>query len=90
MDGQKLRPVAGVESGKLVKPVGRDEYAQVVQAAQEAVRRAVAGIAASEALPAPGDHCRYCDYGDVCRTSRDNVHDGEPIDGAAAPAEGGL
>jgi ATP-dependent helicase/nuclease subunit B len=70
--------IAGVETGGEVKPVSRDEFDETMEAAQQAVRRAAAGIAAGEVVPTPGDHCRFCDYGDVCRTLPGNVHDGEP------------
>jgi ATP-dependent helicase/DNAse subunit B len=74
-----FRPVAGVESGSVVKPVNRDEYAETIQEAQAAVQRAVAEIAEGNIFPTPGAHCAHCDYLDVCRFSRDNVHDGEAI-----------
>jgi len=88
VDQQRFRPVAGVEDGRMVKIVNPDEHAEMMQAAQEAVRRAVAGIAAANVLPTPGPHCAYCAYSDVCRTSRDNVHDGEPLEVVEDPSSG--
>jgi ATP-dependent helicase/nuclease subunit B len=78
-DTRPLQPIAGVEDGKLVKPLSTEEYDEMMLAVREAVRRAIRGISEGAVRPVPGEHCRFCDYGDVCRTDRVGVHDGEPL-----------
>lgn len=88
VDMRAYQPVPGVENGREVKPVSAEEYAEVLEVARRAVREAVAGIQAVHLLPATGEHCRHCDYADVCRTGRDGGHDGEPLPGANAMQDG--
>lgn len=78
VDIQQFKPAPG-EDGRLVRPVGPEKWKELIQAVQETIRRFVAQIREANVLPVPGDHCRFCIYGDICRTSRDNVHDGEPV-----------
>ncbi|HXG23487.1 MAG TPA: PD-(D/E)XK nuclease family protein, partial [Chthonomonadales bacterium] len=78
VDIQRFKPVPG-EDGKLVKPVGPEKWGEVLQTVQDTIRWFASQIREANVLPAPGDHCRFCIYGDICRTSRDNVHDGEPV-----------
>jgi ATP-dependent helicase/nuclease subunit B len=87
VDARRFQPIAGAEDGRLVKPVGPDEFSEALHNAQEAVRRAVEGIEAGEVLPTPGEHCRWCDYSDICRTGRDRSHDGEPMPPLPGPLE---
>ncbi len=86
VDIRVFQPVAGVEDGKMAKPLSADEYMEASFAAQQSVRQAVAGIRAGYVMPTPGEHCRFCDYADVCRMARDGVHDGQPYD-ATGPRE---
>lgn len=78
VDVRTFQPLAGVEDGRMAKPVAPDEYREALEAAQQTVRSAVAGIRAGRIAPQPGDHCRWCDFVDVCRTSPDGVYDGAP------------
>jgi ATP-dependent helicase/nuclease subunit B len=79
VDARAFQPLPGVEDGRLAKPVGSDEYQQALDAAQHSVRSAVAGMRAGDILPTPGDHCRWCDFTDACRTTPDGTHDGQPL-----------
>ena len=81
-----FQPLPGVEDGRMAKPICTDEFEQAVSAAESAVRYAVSGIQSGRILPSPGEHCRFCDYVDVCRTTPDGVHDGEAL--PLAPEEG--
>jgi ATP-dependent helicase/nuclease subunit B len=86
VDVRAFQPVAGVEDGKVAKPLSGEEYAEALSAAQQAVRQAVERIREGYVMATPGEHCRWCDYSDVCRMGRDGVHDGEAYtdDGPAA------
>jgi ATP-dependent helicase/nuclease subunit B len=75
---QRVFGPAPGEDGRMVKPVGPDEYTEAADNAVDAVRRAVLGIASGRVLPRPGDHCRWCDYGDICR-AQSGTHDGAPL-----------
>lgn len=88
VDVQRFRPAPG-EDGRLAKPVGPEKWGEVIQAVQETIRRFVSQVREANVLPAPGDHCRSCIYGDICRTSRDNVHDGEPVPLSNLPSSDG-
>jgi RecB family exonuclease len=88
VDVRAFQPVAGVEDGKLAKPLSGDDYAEANAAAIAAVRQAVTQIRSGRVIPTPGEHCRWCDYGDVCRMGRDGAHDGEPFD-SEGPVEDG-
>ena len=78
---KRFRPIDGVDLGKdVVKPVSANEHEDTLHAARQAVIRAAEGIAAGRILPKPGNYCKWCDYGDCCRTGLDNVHDGEAFD----------
>jgi ATP-dependent helicase/nuclease subunit B len=77
VDVRAFQPIAGVEDGKMAKPLSGEEYAEALSAAQQAVRDAVERIREGHVMATPGEHCRWCDYADVCRMGRDGVHDGE-------------
>jgi ATP-dependent helicase/nuclease subunit B len=79
VDLRRFTVVQGVEKGDEVKPVTREQFSELMQTVQQRVRDAVRGIQAGETFPTPGECCRTCAYGDICRTSPDRVHDGEPL-----------
>lgn len=81
--------IAGAERADLVKPVTAQQAADMRQAATESVLRAASGIEAGHIVPSPGDHCKYCAYADVCRTTQDGIHDGEPLAEVARSGERG-
>lgn len=87
VDVRAFQPIAGVEDGKMAKPLSGDEYAEANGAAQQTVRKAVAQIRAGHVMATPGEHCRWCAYADVCRMGRDGVHDGEPHDAEGPNAD---
>ncbi len=72
-------PVAGVENGETVKPLNHAQYTEIMTAAELAAIRAARGIERGRIEAVPGDHCRTCAYGDICRTTLTGGHDGEPI-----------
>lgn len=79
VDVRAFQPLPGVEDGRLAKPVAGEEYQGAVTAAKRTVIDAAAGIRSGRISPTPGEHCRWCDFVDVCRTSPDGEHDGESL-----------
>jgi RecB family exonuclease len=67
-------------NSNMIKPLNEEEYAAIRSAASEAVFRAVDKMLSFDIEPTPGEHCRYCAYSDICRTTTDSVHDGAPFD----------
>ena len=76
---KRFAPVAGLENGETVKPLNHSQYTEIMTAAEFAVIRAARGIEQGRIEATPGDHCRTCTYGDICRTTLTGGHDGEPI-----------
>jgi len=60
-----------------VKPLSREQYADLVATAEVTVLKAAQSIASGRVEATPGSHCRGCDYRDVCRTTAIDGHDGE-------------
>jgi RecB family exonuclease len=67
-------------SGDFVKPLNEEEYRAAAAFAAARAAAAANNIRRADILPKPGDHCRYCDFGDFCRTTMDSTHDGQPFD----------
>lgn len=74
---QAFAPILPLEAPDSVKPLSREEFARMTQTAERQAVRAARAIAAGHVEASPGDHCRTCAYGDVCRTTRAGGHDGE-------------
>ncbi len=74
---RQFAPIIPLDDGATVKPLNRDQYAELTRTAEAAVIRTANAIAASRVEATPGDHCRQCAYGDVCRTTIAGGHDGE-------------
>ena len=73
--------LSGVDrGGSLLKPLNEEEYRSALDAARDAVFLAVDKMEACEIGPTPGDHCKFCDFTDFCRTPIDLLHDGEAFD----------
>jgi ATP-dependent helicase/nuclease subunit B len=70
-------PAAPRESGTMVKPLSRDEYASLIRTAESTVLAAASAIRSGRVDATPGDHCGWCPYSDVCRTTLAGGHDGE-------------
>ncbi|HSV72768.1 MAG TPA: PD-(D/E)XK nuclease family protein [Chthonomonadales bacterium] len=79
VDPAAFGPDADHESGTVAKPLSQTEYDDMVHAAENTVRAAVAGIRSGDITPTAGDHCRFCAFGHVCRTTDAEGHDGEPL-----------
>jgi ATP-dependent helicase/nuclease subunit B len=75
---QQFAPVIPLENGETVKPLNREQYATLTKTAETAAVQAARGIASARIEATPGDHCRFCAFGDVCRTTVLGGHDGEP------------
>jgi ATP-dependent helicase/nuclease subunit B len=85
-DERRLGPVPDMDDGRHVRPLTEGQFAELVERAREVVRAVVAGIACGGIAPVPGDHCDYCPYSGICRTTAGPDHDGEPLPlGSAAP-----
>ncbi len=87
---RQFSPVLPHDDGRSVTPLNRQQYAEIVQAAETAALLAVRDIRAARIEATPGDHCARCAYTDVCRTTRLGLHDGElpspPAPATAPPA----
>ena len=67
------------DASENVKPHTRQQFSDILQTAETAAIGAARAIEAGRIEARPGDHCAACDYKDVCRTSRLQGHDGEPL-----------
>jgi ATP-dependent helicase/nuclease subunit B len=76
---KQFAPIAGVENGTTVKPLNHVQFAEVITNAEYAAIRAARGIEQGRIEAVPGDHCKTCAYGDICRTTLTSGHDGEQI-----------
>jgi hypothetical protein len=74
---RSFAPVVPLENGNMVKPLNRDQYADLIRTAESAVLAAASAIRAGRIDATPGDHCAWCPYSDVCRTTLAGGHDGE-------------
>ena len=63
-----------------VRLLSRDQKRKMMVEVQNRVYETVDGIVSGRVRPTPGKHCGSCRYGDVCRTSLNGVHDGEPME----------
>ncbi len=77
-----LGPLPG-EPTRDVRPLSRELYAELTEATEQAAVAAALGICSGRIDPRPGDHCRFCAFGDVCRTTLAHGHDGGPTPYAA-------
>jgi len=87
VDAAAFAPDPDHERGAVAKPISADDFDELVASAMGTVRAAVAGIRSCDITPTPGDHCRFCPFGDVCRTTVSEGHDGEPLPEPAADAD---
>jgi ATP-dependent helicase/nuclease subunit B len=62
-----------------VKPLSREQYDEMVSAAEATALRLAREIGLGGIEATPGPHCRTCDFRDVCRTTIVDGHDGEQI-----------
>ena len=86
---RQFAPITPLEDGTTVKPLNREQYAELIKTAETATVQAARSIAAGRIEATPGEHCHACPYGDVCRTTLTGGHDGEallPMPGAEVPA----
>ncbi len=71
--------MAGVDKSTSVTPLNRDQYADLIKTAEAASLRIATDIASARVAATPGNHCRFCDFSDICRTTAIDGHDGEPL-----------
>ncbi len=62
-------PIASLDDQTDVRAVTREQYAQLVQTAILATLRIVRRMESAEVNATPGEHCRACAYGPICRTT---------------------
>jgi RecB family exonuclease len=74
---RQFGPVLPLDDGNTVKPLNRDQYAELTTTAEMTAIQTARSIATARVEATPGEHCRACAYADVCRTSRAGQHDGE-------------
>jgi hypothetical protein len=74
----QFRPDSPRENGDMVKPLNREQFAQLTRNAEATAVQIVRNIKAGGIEARPGVHCRFCPYADICRTSPAG-HDGEPL-----------
>jgi RecB family exonuclease len=74
---KQYAPLLPFDDPTNVKPLSREQFAEMVAAAEASVVRIATAIATGSVEATPGPHCRGCDFRDVCRTSVTDGHDGE-------------
>jgi ATP-dependent helicase/nuclease subunit B len=60
-----------------VKPLSREQYAELVATAEATAVRLARSIEEGSIAALPGAHCANCEFGDICRTTVADGHDGE-------------
>ena len=76
---KQFAPLPACDASEHVRPHTRQQFSDLLQTAETAAIGAARAIEAGRIEASPGDHCASCDYRDVCRTSRIQGHDGEPL-----------
>jgi ATP-dependent helicase/DNAse subunit B len=84
---RQFAPITPLENGTTVKPLNREQYADLIKTAETTTVRTARAIAAGRIEPTPGECCRACSYSDVCRMTSTGGHDGEAIAQVAYPVE---
>ena len=79
VSSRQFAPLAPLEDGTSVTPLNRSQYADLLKTAEATAVRLARSIVSGNIEATPGDHCRFCQYGDVCRTSALGGHDGETL-----------
>ena len=74
---RRFGPVMPFDQPSNVKPLSREQYADLVTTAQASVLRLAGRIATGRVDASPGPHCRGCEFRDVCRTTVIDGHDGK-------------
>ena len=69
----------GLDKSISVTPLNRDQYADLIKTAEDSALRIAADVASARVEATPGNHCRFCEYGDVCRTTVIDGHDGQQL-----------
>ncbi|MCS6831374.1 MAG: exodeoxyribonuclease V subunit gamma [bacterium] len=76
------------EDFSVVQRVHGQRWKSIERTAAQKISQLLHHLQTGDIRPVPGDHCKLCEYGGICRTVRRAgaaVHDGEPY-----PAEGGV
>ena len=79
VSARQFAPVTPLEDGTSVTPLNRAQYTDLLKTAEATAIRLARAITSGNIDATPGDHCRNCAYGDVCRTSQLGGHDGETL-----------
>lgn len=74
---RQFAPLQPLDDSATIKPLSRQQYAELIATAEGTAVRIVGEISTGGIAATPGDHCRYCPYADVCRTTLAGGHDGE-------------
>ncbi|HZO90404.1 MAG TPA: PD-(D/E)XK nuclease family protein [Chthonomonadaceae bacterium] len=74
---RQFAPITPLEDGTTVKPLNRDQFAELTKTAETTAIQVARSIAAGRVEATPGEHCAACPYGDICRTTLTGGHDGE-------------
>jgi ATP-dependent helicase/DNAse subunit B len=80
---RQFQPLMPLDDAPNVKPLNRDQFAELTRTAEATAVKTARAIAASRVEATPGDHCKFCAYRDVCRTTLTEGHDGELLPPAA-------
>jgi ATP-dependent helicase/nuclease subunit B len=75
---RQFAPITPLEDGTTVKPLNREQFAELIRTAEVATVTTARAIQAGRIEATPGDACSACAFGDVCRTTLAGGHDGEP------------
>ncbi len=71
-----LNPVLDVDSPAQVIPMGSEVWKDIQYTAANTLIELGVKAREGEITPKPGKHCRNCHFGDLCRVSLRNEHDG--------------
>ena len=77
VSARQFAPVTPLEDGTSVTPLNRAQYADLLKTAEATAVRLARSLVSGNIEATPGEHCRTCPYGDVCRASQFGGHDGE-------------
>ncbi len=74
---RQFAPVLPQDTGRTVTPLNRQQFAEIIAAAETAAHLAAHDIRKARVDATPGEHCARCACTDVCRTTKLGFHDGE-------------
>ena len=78
LDVRRFKPVLPHEDGSQVTALNSEKYAALTTSTANQAVQLVQRLRSGDIAPRAGEHCSYCEFADVCRTTIQFGHDGEP------------